>query len=120
MDIMVNISLIISFIPLGFVIGGLLFSLMGLIIGIPFCFIFDSLRFININTISDFYFYVLLTTAVGILTGIGAVIGFNLSILGCLAVTGIPLVVGLIRPPLKLRKLKAQYRQQESPNLIEP
>jgi hypothetical protein len=56
---------------------------------------------------------------VGILTGVGAAFGFNLLVLTGLGVTGIPLGVGLINPPLKLRKLKAEYRRRESQNLID-
>lgn len=64
-------------------------------------------------------FYVLTTTAVGILTGLGIAFGFSPLVLTGLGVAGIPLGVGLIMPPLKLRKLKAEYRRQESQNLID-
>lgn len=64
--------------------------------------------------------YLLLTTATGILTGVSAVIGFNPYLLTGLGVSALPLSVMLIYPPLKLQRLKAQYRRQESQNLIKP
>ena len=57
---------------------------------------------------------------IGIITGIGAVIGFNSYLLTGLTASALPLAGMLIYPPLKLRRLKAQYRRQESQNLIEP
>lgn len=64
--------------------------------------------------------YILITTVVGILTGIGAIIGFNPYILGVLGVTGLPLTGMLIYPLIRQQRLKAQYHRQESQNLIEP
>lgn len=61
-----------------------------------------------------------LTAATGILTGIGAVIGFNSYLLAGLTAAALPLAGMLIYPPLKLVRLKAQHRRQESQNLIEP
>jgi hypothetical protein len=64
--------------------------------------------------------YIWVCTILGISTGIGAFIGFNTylftaSILSAVSLTGLS-----IYPPLRLKYLKSQYRQQESQKLIEP
>ena len=64
--------------------------------------------------------YLILTMTTGMLTGLGTAIGFNIYLLLALTASALPLAVILIYPPLKLRKLKAEYRRQESQNLIEP
>lgn len=76
-------------------------------------------RGFNFGTIA---LYIILTIATGILTGVGAVVGFNSYLLAGLIASALPLAGMLIYPPLKLRSLKAQYRRLESeyPNLIEP
>ncbi|AUT00390.1 serine/threonine protein kinase [Nostoc sp. CENA543] len=61
----------------------------------------------------------LLSAGLGISFGIICIIGFvNLYILLVLAGTGLPLISMLLYPPLKRRRLIAQYRQSEKP-LIE-
>lgn len=64
--------------------------------------------------------YVILSIATGILTGVGSVIGFNSYLLTGLIASALPLTGMLIYTQFKLRQLKAQYRRQESQNLIEP
>ncbi len=64
-------------------------------------------------------FYILTTTVTSILIGVGAAFGFSPLVLTGLGVSSIPLAWRLIMPPLKLRKLKVEYRRQESQNLID-
>jgi serine/threonine protein kinase len=64
--------------------------------------------------------YILLTSCVGISTGLGFVSGFNTYLLTASVVSAVSLTGLSIYPPLRLTSLKSQYRQQESQKLIEP
>ena len=69
------------------------------------------------NTIHLYLFFIFI---IGILIGIVAVIGFHPYVFIPLVASALPLSIMLIYPPLKLMQLKAEYRRQESKNLIEP
>ena len=58
--------------------------------------------------------YLLLTAATGILTGVGAVIGFSPYLLAGRGASAIPLTGMLAYPPIKRRQLFAQQRRRES------
>jgi serine/threonine protein kinase len=64
--------------------------------------------------------YILLTSCVGISTGLGFVSGFNTYLLTASVLSAVSLTGLSIYPPLRLNYLKSQYRQQESQKLIEP
>jgi hypothetical protein len=64
-------------------------------------------------------FYVVTTTVVGILTGVGAAFGFNPYVLTGLGVTGIPLITLLLYSALNRRKLIKKYQEGEK-HLIAP
>ncbi len=64
--------------------------------------------------------YILVSAFFGISTGLGAVIGFNPYLLSASVLSTVSLGGLFIYPPLRLQQLKAQYRRQESQNLIEP
>lgn len=64
--------------------------------------------------------YILLTSCVGISTGLGFVSGFNTYLLTASVLSAVSLTGLSIYPPLRLQYLKSQYRQQESRKLIEP
>ena len=65
-------------------------------------------------------FYIIFTFLTGILTGICLVMGFSLYLTIGLTASSLPLIAMLLYSPLRLSQLKAQYRRQESKNLIEP
>ena len=82
-------------------------------------YLFHERRFKNRWTVAS---YILLTSCLGISTGLGSVTGFSFntylltaSVLSAVSLTGLS-----IYPPLRLNYLKSQYRQQESRKLIEP
>jgi hypothetical protein len=63
--------------------------------------------------------YLSLTMITAYLTGAGVVFGFNPYLFSVLGATALPLAGMLIYPSLKLKKLTAEYRRQESQKLIE-
>lgn len=64
--------------------------------------------------------YVILMIITGSLIGLGTAIGFNFYLLAGFIASSVPLAAISIYPALKLAQLKAQYRRQESQNLIDP
>jgi serine/threonine protein kinase len=64
--------------------------------------------------------YILLTSVLGVSTGLGFVSGFNTYLLTASVLSAVSLTGLSIYPPLRLNYLKSQYRQQESQKLIEP
>ena len=71
---------------------------------------------LNIKITALYAFFTFIT---GVLIGMGAKIGFNTYLLISLSIVVLALSLMLIYPLFKLQKLKAQYRRQESQNLIE-
>ena len=76
--------------------------------------------FAAIGVANGAWLYILLSGGLGISIGIGIIIGFSPYIILALAATGLPLAGMLIYPPLRQRRLKAQYYRHEAQNLIEP
>lgn len=64
--------------------------------------------------------YVWVCAILGISTGIGVFIGFKTYLLTASVLSAVLLTGLSIYPPLRLKYLKSQYRQQESQKLIEP
>lgn len=101
---------------LGVVIG-LFFMLISIII-----IMIVSIKFTN-NKVQDnkvVNWYFSRTVLTSVLTGIGTFAGFDLALSTALLASGLPLAKMLIYPPIKKQLLLAQYRRQESKNLIEP
>ena len=64
--------------------------------------------------------YIIFTFLTGILTGAVLVMGFSPYLTIGLIASSLPLIAMLLYSPYRLRQLKAQYRRQESDNLIKP
>ena len=123
---------------IGQAVGGSIGVILWSIIGLAFAFIllinlygFTKAFKVTNSLILDIFqekgfsqrraiFYIIFTFLTGILTGICLVMGFSIYLSIGLAASSLPLIAMLLYSPLRLSQLKAQYRRQESKNLIEP
>jgi len=64
--------------------------------------------------------YIWVCTILGVSAGLSFVSGFNTYLLTASVLSAVSLTGLSIYPPLRLKQLKSQYRQQESQKLIEP
>ena len=122
---------------IGQAVGGPIGAILWSIIGLAFGFIllvnlyglFKAFNVVNQIMLAQFkekgftpkiaIIYIILTLITGIFTGSGLVVGFSSYLTIGFAVSSLPLIGILLYPPLRLKHLKAQYRRQESENLIE-